>query len=1013
VLSYAALDAAAGRLAAELVRAGVRPEQPVGILMGRSAAVVVAELGIVASGGAYLPVDARAPAQRMRAVLAAAGVTALVTDQAWQEVARQVHDGPLLVLRQDGEPVAAGDGRAAGPLPRLDPDNLAYVMFTSGSTGAPKGVAVRHRDVVALAADRRFAGGGHARVLLHSPLAFDASTYEVWIPLLNGGTVIVAPDGDIDAAALRRMVTQHGVTGLWLTSGLFRMIAADDPACLAGVRECWTGGDVVPAAAARAVLAACPALTVADGYGPTEATTFATSHPMTDASAVPEQVPIGSPLDGMRAYVLDDRLQPVPPRVTGQLYLVGAGLARGYLNRPALTAVRFTACPYGPPGQRMYATGDLARWTGGGQLEYLGRADEQVKIRGFRIEPGEIEAALRRHPAVAEAVVTARQDEPGRKRLIAYVVPAGSAGPQDGAPPDVADLRAHLAATLPDYMIPHSFTTLDALPLTRNGKLDRRALPAPAVTPATSYQEPRTPAEQALAAIWADVLGVGQVGIHDNFFELGGDSILSIQVTSRARQAGLGYTPKDLFLHQTIAELAPHVTQAPREGARHQPVVGAVPLTPIQRQFFEQERRNRNHFNQSMLLELSQGVDEQALSRALDELLAFHDALRMRFEQADGQWRAHNAPAGPAGILGHRDLSGVDPDAQAAAMEAIADEVHAGLDIASGPLLAAVLFTRGEGHRPYLFLAAHHLVIDAVSWRILLDDLEAAYAQAVSGSPIDLGPATTSYQDWARRLGELAAAGKLDGELSHWAGALAGPAALPADGAPADPPAPVAAVPVQLSQAETEALLRRAPAAYRTGINDVLLAALALALSRWTGQRRVSIDLEGHGREDLLDGVDLSRTVGWFTTIYPVALEVPEGGDPDWRALIKSVRRQLRAIPGRGIGFGALRYLGPPAARDRLRGNSAGPQVAFNYLGQWETRPPEAHGRLCQAVHGSLGLDHDPADPGPYLLEIVGAVQDGRLEFSWYYQPGIHDLATINAVAWDFTDALRRIAHDC
>jgi hypothetical protein len=290
--------------------------------------------------------------------------------------------------------------------------------------------------------------------------------------------------------------------------------------------------------------------------------------------------------------------------------------------------------------------------------------------------------------------------------------------------------------------------------------------------------------------------------------------------------------------------------------------VGEVPLTPIQRQFFETERPNRNHFNQSLLLELIEGVDVQALSRALDELLAFHDVLHMRFERAGGQWQGHSAPAGPAAILDRRDLSGLDLAAQAATMEAIADEVHAGFDIERGPLLAAVLVTRGEGNRPCLFLAAHHLVIDAVSWHILLDDLEVAYGQAASGNPVSLGPATTSYQDWARRLGEFVAAGKLDGELSHWADALAGSAALPVDGGPADPPATVAVAGVQLDPEETEALLRRAPTAYRTGINDVLLAALAYALSRWTGQRRVSLDLEGHGREDLLDGVDLSRTVG-------------------------------------------------------------------------------------------------------------------------------------------------------
>ena len=351
-------------------------------------------------------------------------------------------------------------------------------------------------------------------------------------------------------------------------------------------------------------------------------------------------------------------------------------------------------------------------------------------------------------------------------------------------------------------------------------------------------------------------------------------------------------------------------------------------------------------------------------------------------------------------------------------MEKVAGDVHASFDIGGGPLLRAVLFARGEGRPCYLFLAAHHLVVDAVSWRILLDDLDTAYHQAVVGRSVDLGSATTSYRDWAERLGEYVAAGKLDGEVDYWAAALDGSAALPVDHAPADPAAPVnvlpaSPVPVRLDAEDTDALLRAAPTAYRTRINDVLLAALAWALSRWTGRPRVCIDLEGHGREDLLDGVDLSRTVGWFTTVYPVALDVPGEDEPEWRKIVKSVRRQLRAIPGNGIGFGALRYLGSEAVRDRLRTNSSGPQIAFNYLGQWDARPSAAHGGLCRAVHGSFGQEHDPAGRGPHLLEVVGAVQTGQLEFSWYYQPDVHDLATVQAVAGDFAGALRRIAQDC
>jgi non-ribosomal peptide synthase protein (TIGR01720 family) len=563
-------------------------------------------------------------------------------------------------------------------------------------------------------------------------------------------------------------------------------------------------------------------------------------------------------------------------------------------------------------------------------------------------------------------------------------------------------------------MVPSAFVTLDALPLSPNGKLDRKALPAPDLGAgvAGAYVAPRTEAEAVLAGIWAEVLGVDGVGVEDNFFELGGDSILSIQVVSRARQAGLRFVAKDLFLNQTIAALAPVVTVADEASAERSQVVGSVPLTPVQKWFFQTRRVNPHHFNQSHLVELTDELDEGALRRALDALLVHHDALRMRFEQVDGAWHQRNAPVEPVQVLQRHDLSDVDDDEQPGAMEKIADDVHASFNLGSGPLLKAVLFLLGGGRRPYLFLAAHHLVIDGVSWRILLDDLDRAYQQAGRREVIDLGAKTTSFRDWARRLTDYAAGGGFDHELDHWVTALEG-SELPRDGAQAPLGSPARAISVQLSRAETDALLRGAPAAYRTGINDVLLTALAWALSRWTGRSRISVNLEGHGREEIFDGADLSRTVGWFTTVFPVGLDVPAGEEPNWRDLIKSVRRQLRAIPGNGFGFGALRYLGPPPARERLSATGLGPQIAFNYLGQWDARSQDEEGSLYRAVHSSIGQDNEPADRGEHLLEVVGEVGEGQLVFSWYYQADVYNESTVESVARDFVDALRRIAQDC
>jgi non-ribosomal peptide synthase protein (TIGR01720 family) len=415
-----------------------------------------------------------------------------------------------------------------------------------------------------------------------------------------------------------------------------------------------------------------------------------------------------------------------------------------------------------------------------------------------------------------------------------------------------------------------------------------------------------------------------------------------------------------------------------------------------------------------MLLELASEPDERALESALGALLRHHDALRIRFTRAGRQWRARNAPPGTAAVLQCRNLSGEPDSEQLTQMQQTADSIHKGFDLSAGPLFTAVLFRRPAGQVPFLFLAAHHLIVDGVSWRILLDDLDTAYQQATRGEPIDLGPKTTSFRDWAARLSDFVSAGELDHEAGYWAGIAQAPAELPAAHEPAAEDAPAAAVPVSLNASDTDALLRSAPGAYRTAINDVLLAAFAWALCRWTGRPRACIDLEGHGREeDLLDGVDLSRTVGWFTTVYPVALEVPAADEPDWRALVKSVRRQLRAIPGNGIGFGALRYLGSPAIRDRLTAESAEPPVAFNYLGQWDTRPTGGHGGLYQAAHGSFGQENDPASHGPHLLEVVGAAAGGQLEFAWHYRTDVHDRATVQAVAQDFTRALQEIAQDC
>ncbi|MBS2545255.1 non-ribosomal peptide synthase/polyketide synthase [Catenulispora sp. NL8] len=1002
-LSYRELDARAAALADRLVGFGVRAERSVGVLMDRSVWLIVAQLALVRIGGVYVPLDGRAPHERLRTMLTEAGAELVLTDTGWGQTARELNPATRILRLDDPDLEYRPAATIPAPLPAVDPDNLQYLMFTSGSTGNPKGVAVRQRDVAALALDRAFAD--HDRVLVHSPHAFDAATYEVWVPLLRGGTAVLAPPEDLDAAGVRRAITVQGVRHLWLTAGLFRLLAQEDPGCLRGAREVWTGGEAVPGAVVGRVLAACPDLTVVDGYGPTETTTFATRRVFHAGDPLPAVLPIGRPLDNTRVYVLDDALQPQPPGIAGELYIAGAGLARGYAGRPAETAVRYLADPFGAPGGRMYRTGDVVRWNQRGDLDFVGRVDDQIKIRGFRVEPAEIEARLVAHPAVAEAVVSLYQDA-GRKRLAAHLVPA------DGAEvPPATELRAHLAADLPDYMVPAAFVAVPRVPLTANGKVDRRRLPAPewAAGGDSAYRAPGTETEQALAAIWAELLGVDRVGADDNFFMLGGDSILSIQVVSRARSAGLALSPRDLFRHPTIAALAAAATDTARTVAGTGPVSGEVGLTPIQSWFLDPRPPRAGFFNQSLVLQTSDEVDPEALRRALKALWAHHDALRSRFATGgDGRWRQYCAPAQVTApeLLEVQDLGGLDPAAAQHAEDQATAAVHAGFDLDTGPLLAARLFTAGAGRPARLLLVVHHLVIDGVSWRVLLEDLETAYRQAVAGRTLRLPERTTSVQEWTRRLRAHTKTGGFADQRAHWrqvAEHCATP--LPMDVGGGNTAADVRAVTVRLDRARTDELLRKVPGVYHTRIDDVLLAALGRVLGEWTGRDTVAVDLEGHGREDqIFEDIDLSRTLGWFTTCFPVALQVPDG---DWGAALKSVKEQLRAVPDRGLGYGALRYL----ARDEQLAGAPDPGVSFNYLGRFDWSADDAV--LVRAVPGGLGGAEAPDTARAHLLDVVARVEDDHLEISWHYSAGRHCEQTISALAEGMLRALEGIVEHC
>ncbi|HYH82092.1 MAG TPA: amino acid adenylation domain-containing protein, partial [Longimicrobium sp.] len=1012
-LSYAGLDARAGRVAAALRRRGVGPEARVGICADRSLDLVVSLLAVLKAGAAYVPLDPAYPAERLGWIVADAGVrVALVQGGHGAELAGS--GAELLEVEQLAEE-PEGEGSAALP---ASPDHLAYVIYTSGSTGRPKGVMIAHRQVARLfaATERWYAFGADDVWTLFHSFAFDFSVWEMWGALLHGGRLVV-PSYEVSRTpgAFHALVRDAGVTVLCQTPSAFRQYvrvegeaAARDDVPPDALRLVIFGGEALEMASLRPwyALRAEDRPRLVNMYGITETTVHVTFRPLGVADLDGGSA-IGAAIPDLRLYVLDARLRPVPAGVPGELHVGGAGLARGYLGRPGLTAERFVPDPFGGGGGRLYRTGDRVRWSADGELEFVGRVDEQVKIRGFRIEPGEIEAALAAHPEVRETVVLAREDAPGDRRLVAYVVP------RDGADANPSELRAHLAGRLPDYMVPSAFVVLDGLPLTPNGKVDRRALPAPdAARPGAGagYLAPRTWAEEVLAGIWAQVLGVERVGVHYNFFELGGDSILSIQVVSRARAAGLRITPRQLFESPTAAELAGRAGVEGAADAEQGVVEGPLPLTPIQRWFFSRAIPAPHHWNMSVLFEVRRRLDPAALERAVARVAAHHDALRMRFRLEDGEWRAENGGVA-GGWTSHVDLGALDEAEQAARIEAEASRLQASLSLERGPLLRVVLFGRGAERSGRLLVVVHHLVMDGVSWRVLLEDLQQAYERMAAGEGVGLPPKTTSFRRWAVRLAEHAAAGGFADELPYWlAEARQGVPALPVDfaGGP-NPESRARQVRVVLEAEETRRLLQEVPRAYRTQINDVLLAALARVLGRWTGDERVLVDVEGHGREEILDGVDLSRTVGWFTTIYPVLLDLRGRAGED--GALKAVKEQLRAIPNRGVGHGVLRWLSPsPEVRETLAAMPRA-EVRFEYMGQFDGSLREEG--LFGLAPESAGTGTDPRGERPYLLVVNGAVLGGRLEVSWRYGEGVHRRETVEALTREYAAELRELIAHC
>ncbi|MCU9479250.1 non-ribosomal peptide synthase/polyketide synthase [Pseudomonas aeruginosa] len=1010
VLSFAELDSRANRLAHALIARGVGPEVRVAIAMQRSAEIMIAFLAVLKSGGAYVPLDIEYPRERLLYMMQDSRAHLLLTQSHLLD-RLPIPDG-LSCLCLDREQEWAGFP-AHDPEVALHGDNLAYVIYTSGSTGMPKGVAVSHGPLAAhiVATGERYEMTPADCELHFMSFAFDGS-HEGWMhPLINGARVLIRDDSLWLPEQTYAQMHRHGVTVAVFPPVYLQQLAehAERDGNPPAARVYCFGGDAVAQASYDLAWRALRPQYLFNGYGPTETVvTPLLWKARPDDPCGAAYMPIGTLLGNRSGYILDAQLNLLPVGVAGELYLGGEGVARGYLERPALTAERFVPDPFGAPGSRLYRSGDLTRGRADGVVDYLGRVDHQVKIRGFRIELGEIEARLREQAAVREAVVVAQAGASGQQ-LVGYVVPQDPALVEDaGAQAACRDaLRKALKERLPEYMLPAHLLFLACMPLTPNGKLDRKALPKPSADQQQrDYQAPRSEVERQLATIWAEALKLEQVGLADNFFEIGGDSIISLQVVSRARQLGIHFTPKMLFEAQTIGALAPLAESGTQVLAIDQgPVTGVTPLLPIQQGFFAEEVAERHWWNQSVLLEAREPLDARHLEQALRGVLAHHDALRLSFTREAAGWTARHrgVEEGAAALLR------VARVADLAALRALADEVQRSLDLADGPLLRALLATFDDGSQR-LLLVIHHLVVDGVSWRILFEDLQTAYRQLLAGQAVELPAKTSAFRDWAERLRAFAGDGGLDGELAYWQGQLQGASSdLPCLDPLGDQSNRHArSVSCGLDAEATRQLLQEAPAAYRTQVNDLLLAALARVICRWTGQVDALIQLEGHGREELFAEIDLTRTVGWFTSLFPLRLTPAEG----IAASIKGIKEQLRAVPNKGIGFGALRYLGSAASQAALAGLPV-PRITFNYLGQFDGSFAMEEGALFVPAGERAGDDQSPDAPLANWLALNGRIYGGELRIDWSFSGERFEIASIQRLADAYRDELLALIAHC
>jgi amino acid adenylation domain-containing protein/thioester reductase-like protein/non-ribosomal peptide synthase protein (TIGR01720 family) len=1003
-LTYAELNAKANQLAHYLLDKGLKPGTIVALCIGRRWEMIVGILGVLKAGVAYLPIDSQYPRDEISYLLEDSGAALVLTRK---PLLTDLPDIAIAITCIDHDWDAIAEQPAVNPPMASNPGNPAYIIYTSGSTGKPKGVAVSHRNLMH-STQARFAyyQSPVESFLLLSSFAFDSSVAGIFWTLSQGGKLCIPTDTThTDPAFLVEWIRKERITHLLCLPSFHNILLEQANAGqLDTLRVVIVAGEACLAGLVGRHYAQLPDTCLYNEYGPTEGTVWCTVYRIPPKLA-DDSIPIGRPIPGVRIYLLDTYLNQVPVGVPGEVYIGGEGIAMGYLNQSAWTAELFIPNPFDhASGTRLYRTGDRARYRADSNIMFLGRTDHQIKIRGFRVELSEIEAKLLKHPAIEEGVVIHHETPSGSSRLIAYLVPR-----QDQHLVDVDGLRAFLQNQMPGYMIPSAFVFLDGFPLTPNGKLDRKALFVMDIRgqPEDRYSAPRTQMEEALCTIWMQVLGLEKIGIQDNFFEIGGDSILSMQMVNRAKQAGLIINPRQILKCQTIEALAKVIGRDMDVQADQGIITGEAPLTPVQRWFFEQSYPNPNHWNQSVLLGVKQSLSPAILEGVMRCLMSHHDILRSHFYQCDGLWKQvlSEDVESPIEIVSV-DLSELAEDHRSAALVEHASRWQRTLDLSHGPLVRVVWFDCGRDSSSRLLIIVHHLVMDGVSWRILLEDMNTLYQQALDAREMLPPRKNSAFKLWAERLVAYAQTEIPERNVTYWLDTdWSQVTSLPVDIASGvNSEATSKTLTVSLDPMKTSILLHNVPLTCGARINEVLLAAVVAVLAEWTQSDSVFLEMESHGREHLFDDVDISRTVGWFTALFPVLFEFSD----DWAfpEIVKSVKEQLAAIPNHGIDYGVMRYLSRNTNLVNRIEDIPEPQAGFNYLGRID-QGVEIDSRFS-LVQESVGRLNDPAAKRLRTLNIDASVIEDELHIDWSYSSACHLGETVGHLA----NRLLRILED-